>query len=266
MAANIPFHESVKDYFADLLKIRKSGGGTPELSYYSPLVNLLNAVGDQLDPPTFCIAELKQSGAGHPDLGLYTARQVEHDKPNAGPLPERGVVEVKPVGDDAWLTAESTQVSRYWQKYRLVLVTNTRDFLLLGEDEHKQPVKLESFRLAESAAAFESKLQKPDAFAREAGTSLVEYLCRALSHRATLAEPKDVAWLLASYARDGLSRVAAADADPSIEQVCKTLEEALGVRFEDAQGAAFFRSTLIQTLFYGVFSAWVLWSPDDAST
>ena len=38
------------------------------------------------------------------------------------------------------------------------------------------------------------------------------------------------------------------------------LEEALGVKFEGERGAAFFRSTLVQTLFYGVFSAWVLWS------
>ena len=36
------------------------------------------------------------------------------------------------------------------------------------------------------------------------------------------------------------------------------LEDALGVRFEGERGAAFFRSTLVQTLFYGVFSAWVL--------
>ena len=34
----------------------------------------------------------------------------------------------------------------------------------------------------------------------------------------------------------------------------------MGVKFEGDRGAAFFRSTLVQTLFYGVFSAWVLWS------
>ena len=33
--------------------------------------------------------------------------------------------------------------------------------------------------------------------------------------------------------------------------------EVLGVKFEGDRGAAFFRSTLVQTLFYGVFSAWV---------
>ena len=32
------------------------------------------------------------------------------------------------------------------------------------------------------------------------------------------------------------------------------------MRFEGDKGAAFFRSTLVQTLFYGVFSAWVLWA------
>jgi len=37
------------------------------------------------------------------------------------------------------------------------------------------------------------------------------------------------------------------------------LEGGLGVRFEADRGQHFFRSTLVQTLFYGIFSAWVLW-------
>ena len=32
------------------------------------------------------------------------------------------------------------------------------------------------------------------------------------------------------------------------------------MKFEGDRGSAFFRSTLVQTLFYGVFSAWVLWA------
>jgi phosphate/sulfate permease len=36
------------------------------------------------------------------------------------------------------------------------------------------------------------------------------------------------------------------------------LEEALGMTFEGAKGDHFFRSTLVQTLFYGMFSAWVI--------
>ena len=251
---------AVEEYLADLRRIRASGGATGELSYYPPLSNLLNAVGGALRPKVFCINEMAHQGAGHPDFGLYAAKQVQKGKPREGQLPECGVVEVKSAGDDAWLTADSEQVSRYWNKYRLVLVTNTRDFVLVGEDAASRPVKLETFRLAESAAAFETKLQKPRAFANEVGAGLGEYLCRALSHRATLVEPKDLASLLASYARDGLARVEAAGDAPSLRAVRSALEEALGVRFEGERGAAFFRSTLVQTLFYGVFSAWVLWA------
>ena len=250
----------VEDYFTDLRRIRASGGATDERSYYSPLTNLLNAVGATLRPKVFCVGELAEQGAGHPDLGLYAARQVQRGKRKGGQVPERGVVEVKPVGDDAWLTAESSQVSRYWNRYGLVLVTNTRDFVLLGEDAQGNPVKLETFRLVDTSEEFESRLQKPHAFASEVGAGLGEYLCRALSHSARLVEPRDLAWLLASYARDGLARVEKAGEAPSLQAVRSALEEALGVRFEGDLGAAFFRSTLVQTLFYGVFSAWVLWA------
>ena len=250
----------VEDYLADLRRIRASGGATGERSYYPPLTNLLNAVGSTLRPKVFCVGELAEQGAGHPDFGLYAARQVQRGKRKEGQVPERGVVEVKPVDDDAWLTAEGNQVSRYWSRYGLVLVTNTRDFVLIGEDEEGNPVKLETFRLADTTEEFESRLEKPRAYANEVGAGLGEYLCRALSHRARLVEPKDLAWLLASYARDGLARVEAAGEASSLQAVRSALEEALGVRFEGDRGAAFFRSTLVQTLFYGVFSAWVLWA------
>ena len=251
---------AVEAYLADLNRIRASGGATGERSYYPPLTNLLNAVGGSLRPKVFCVSELAQQGAGHPDLGLYAARQVQKGQPRQGQAPECGVVEVKPSGGDAWLTAESSQVSRYWDRYRLVLVTNTRDFVLLGEDAHGQPAKLETFRLAGSAGEFEDRLKHPVTFAREVGAAFGEYLYRALPHRARLAEPRDLAWLMASYARDGLARVEAAGDVSSLNFVRAALEEALGVKFEGERGTAFFRSTLVQTLFYGVFSAWVLWS------
>ena len=251
---------AVEHYLTDLQRIRASGSATGERSSYGPLANLLNAAGAALKPRVFCVGELADQGAGHPDFGLYSSRQVQKGQPRAGQVPERGVVEVKSADDDAWLTAEGGQVSRYWNRYGLVLVTNTRDFVLVGEDAEGRPAKLETFRLAESAEEFEQRLETPRAFARDVGAGLAEYLCRALAHRAALAEPKDLAWLLASYARDGLSRVEAAGAAPLLRTVRSALEEALGVRFEGARGEAFFRSTLVQTLFYGLFSAWVLWA------
>ena len=252
--------QAVEQYLADLQRIRASGGATGERSMYVPLANLMNAVGASLKPKVFCVAELADQGAGHPDFGLYAAKQVQKGVPREGQAPERGVVEVKPVGDDAWLTADSGQVSRYWKRYRQVLVTNTRDFLLVGEGPDGKPAKLESFRLAEDEAAFLRCRETPRAFARDVSASFGEYLARALSHRSALSEPKDLAWLLASYARDGLARVEAAGDAPQLAVLRSALEDALGIRFEGERGLRFFRSTLVQTLFYGVFSAWVLWA------
>ena len=178
--ANAKLTAAVEAYFEDLRRIRASGGGTSELSYYPALTTLFDAVGGTLRPRVFCVSQLAQQGAGHPDFGLYTTRQVQRGQPKQGQTPERGVVEVKPAGDDAWLTTEGPQVSRYWEHYRLVLVTNTRDFVLLGEDTLGHPAKLETFRLAVSLADFEAKLQHPRAFAREVGAALGEYLSRTV--------------------------------------------------------------------------------------
>ncbi len=251
---------AVEAYFTGLRQVRGSGGATGERSYYPALKNLLDAVGRTLSPKVFCVPEVADQGAGHPDFALYTARQVQRGRPLQGQVPERGVVEVKAVEDDAWLTVRSDQVSRYLGRYRLVLVTNLRDLVLVGKDSAGEFTKLEALRLAADAEDFWRKLDSPRAFAREVGSSLGEYLIRALSHRAALTEPVDLARLLASYARDGLARVDAAGDVPSLVAVRSALEEALGIRFEGERGDHFFRSTLVQTLFYGVFSAWVLWS------
>ena len=212
-------------FFAELRRVRASGGATGERSAYAPL-----------KPRVFCVGELADQGAGHPDFGLYTAKQAQRGKPRPGQAPERGVVEVKSARDDAWVTADGDQVSRYWGRYRLVLVTNTRDFVLVGAGADGRPARLETFRLAASAEEFEARLERPRAFAREAGAALGEYLARALSHRAALAEPRDLAWLLASYARDGLARVEAAGDAPALAAVRTALEEALGAGGRDAPG------------------------------
>ena len=251
---------AVETYFADLARIYASGGATGERSSYGPLANLLNAVGATLRPKVFCVGELADQGAGHPDFGLYAAQQVQRGRPRQGQLPERGVVEVKPPDEDTGGTAIREQVVRYRRRYDLVLVSNLRAFALVVPDEAGGERTLETFSLAASADEFARRLATPRAFAGEVAAGLVEYLVRALSHRAALAEPKDLAWLLASYARDGLARVEAAGDAPSLAAVRAALEEALGVRFEGDKGARFFHSTLVQTLFYGVFSAWVLWA------
>ena len=194
---------------------------------------------------------------------------MQQGLPRPGQVPERGVVEAKSIDYEIAEFQSSEQVLKYLKKYNVVLLTNLREFQLVGLDDAGHQIICESFTLAPTEDEFLDLLDKPHASASEIGSSLGEFLVRVLSHRTTITEPKDVAWLLASYARDGLARINAAGDDASLVALRKALEEALGIQFTGSQGARFFRSTLIQTLFYGVFSAWVLWSrtlpPDDKS-
>ena len=49
---------AVEAYFADLGRVRASGGGTGERSSYGPLAHLLDAVGATLKPKVFFVGEL----------------------------------------------------------------------------------------------------------------------------------------------------------------------------------------------------------------
>ena len=253
---------SLDTYIRDLRAIRSTGAAVKETSYYPALANLLNEVGKSLRPPVRCVINIKNRGAGIPDGGLFTPDQFQSHA-EAEPLdpqnPSRGVIEVKGTGDDAWVVAASPQVSKYFGKYRQVLVTNYRDFVLLAEDNAGASTTLETYRLAADEAAFWAAASDPASFVALHGERFLEYLKRVLLHAAPLKTPQDVAWFLASYARDARLRMEGADL-PALANVRTTLETALGVRFDAGKGEHFFRSTLVQTLFYGIFSAWVLWS------
>jgi hypothetical protein len=90
--------------------------------------------------------------------------------------------------------------------------------------------------------------------------SIIFFVHHAVQFKpAPMAAPEDVAFFLASYAREALARIEIVGLEP-LKAVRSALEEALGLKFEGEKGEHFFRSSLVQTLFYGVFSAWVLWA------
>jgi hypothetical protein len=253
----------VERYLSRLRDERGLGAGTKERFYYPALADLLNAVGHELRPKVLCLSDLANVGAGHPDFGLYASNQVQKGQPREGQPPERGVIELKGVADETWLTADTEQVSKYFGAYRLVIVSNLRDFLIIGENANGKATKLEGFRLAPNAKTFWELVATPRKSAEQIGRAFGEYLKRALAQSVALREPKDVAWFLASYARDALQRVEQAGNLPALDNIRASLEQALGVTFDAEKGSHFFRSTLVQTLFYGVFSAWVLWAREE---
>ena len=244
-----------------MAEIRSTGGATSETSYYSALENLLNDLGKLVDPNVICNGQLKNQGAGHPDFGLYSRKQCSKGvpKPGQGEIPERGVIEVKPLADNSWQTAKGKQAATYFDRYRLVLVTNYREFRLIGEDDSGHPIEREYFALAPDETHFWAMAAHPIKSARSHGTHLGEFLWRVMMNAAPLTRPEDIAWFLASYAREALATLEEKDGS-TLVPLRSSLELALGVKFEGERGEHFFRSTLVQTLFYGIFSAWVIWA------
>jgi hypothetical protein len=252
----------LEKFLHDVHEIHSSHSAVDETPYYGSLEVLLNEIGSTLKPRVRCIIHPKNKGAGLPDGGLFTAEQFDKksaERPMNGQLPSRGAMEVKPPSEDAMKTALTEQVTRYVTRYRQVLVTNLRQFALVGLDLDGRPAILEKYELASSDAAFWKMAVRPRMYDDAHGLRLVEYLRRVMLHAAPLAAPEDVALFLASYAREALFRIGFRDL-PALVAVRKALEEALGIQFDGDKGEHFFRSTLVQTLFYGVFSAWVLWA------
>ena len=204
--------DPVETYFTTLRDIHASGAGVAETSYYPALQALLTDVGSGLKTKVTAIINLKNTGAGIPDGGLFTESQLRSSDLEAGILqgqmPERGAIEVKGTSDDAYETAEGEQVARYVEHYSLVLVTNLRDFVLVGRSADRTGTRiLETLRLSSTEAGFWARVQQPRKYADEVYEGLTEFLRRVLLPRAHPSNPKDLAWFLASYARTARLRL-----------------------------------------------------------
>jgi hypothetical protein len=235
-------------YLRAVQETHASAAASPETSYYPALAALFDAAGKGLKPKVRCIMNLRNHGNGMPDGGLFTADQLK--KPidvaiRSGQLPARGAIEAKGVKANLTDLAASEQVQKYLQTYGIVIVTNLRQFAIVDAQGQR-----ESFTLAESPDDFWQRVAAhPAGSAERLGSSFVEFIRRACLHDAPLSSPKDVAWLLASYARDALGRVERQRELPALKSVRAALEQALGMTFVGDKGEHFFRSTLVQTLF-----------------
>ena len=245
----------LEDYLADLKAIRATGAGVPETSYYPALANLFNAVGKTLKPKVRCVMNLRNLGAGLPDGGLFTADQFQRQAdgaPKAGQLPARGAIEAKSTKPDVKTITASPQVKDYLKTYGIVIVSNLRDFLIVERGGNGYPIERESLALATDEQDFwRNKVAHPRATAQQQGEQFGEFIKRACLHAAPLINPKDVAWFLASYARDGLVRVERQKQLPALQTVRSALEDALGMKFTDDKGEHFWFIRLKRTLSRG---------------
>lgn len=214
-------------YLRALRATHNTGGGVAESSFYPALVALLNEVGATLSPPVRCLSILRNLGAGHPDGGLYSAEQwVGKEEPEPNQLPARGVIEVKGVSADVAQVAASAQVARYLDRYGLVLVTSYRAFLLVGRDERGALYEVEQYEIAPDEATFWQAAQQAEQTANTQDARLVEFLQRVMRHAAPLRTPADIAWFLASYAREALARLEGRELR-ALSELRAALEQAL---------------------------------------
>jgi hypothetical protein len=248
-------------YLGEIARVRATGAGTQETSYYAALHGAFNAVGDDLKPKVICLPQMSGHG-GFPDFGLFAAPQLgKSGVPAAwpdGPVPERGVIEADDIPASLAVKRGSKQIRDYLAAYGLVLITNYREFQLLERDAAGVVAVVENFSFEKSADQFFTWAAQPR---RQADNPLaigfIEFLQRMLLRRAPLTDPKSVAFFLASYARDALARIESRASLPALTSLRDALGQSLGMTFEPGRGEHLFRSTLIQTLYYGLFSAWV---------
>lgn len=242
------------DTFLDELSRIRGLPGTRETSYYPAVANLLNQIGGELRPKVYCLHH-PSGGDGIPDFGLFEQtlfRRGERPEWRAGVAPDRGVVEVKGADHRIAALLDSEQVRRrYLPAYGLVLATNLWQYRPLDEAGNLR----ERFDLAGDENGFWRLAHgfRP----AQLLSRFTDFLQRSLLTRVPLARPADVAFFLASYAREALMRLEEHARLPALAVLRRRMEEALAVGFGTPNGEHLFRSTFVQTLFYGIFSAWV---------
>ena len=245
----------LKQYLQKMREIRAMA--TPETSYYPALGELLDGIGGELKPKVKSVAQPGGTGQGIPDFGLYTDTQIKRMRGgNESEKPARGAVEAKPLSQPLADLLRSEQTEKYARSCGVVLAVNYREFALAELQNGKIKI-IARCQIAADETEFWQKAETPQKTAEECGVAVCEFLRRALSHNAQILNAEDVARNLASFARESLAILENNKNESALASLRADLESALGMAFTGKHGEHFFRSTLAQTIFYGLFSAWL---------
>jgi hypothetical protein len=194
---------------------------------------LFNAIGASFKPSIFCVVNLRNRGSGIPDGGLFTENQqnVSVDSAGFAQLPARGAIEAKPTSQDIDALAKSEQVNKYLDRYGQVLVTNFYQFVLVTQDSLGNTMFSGTFSLANSEVEFWNTRVKD--LVDEYADGLVSFLQHVMMSAAPISEPKDLAGILAFYAREAKRRIEHGNVNlDRLQEIKADFEGALGITFE----------------------------------
>lgn len=159
---------------------------------------------------------------------------------------------------------QNDQMGRYLAQAGAVLLCNVRGFgLLLCEPGYARdpavPVPPAQRRLDRTVDLWSGGGAPRGAVDPAAVVALADIVARAVTDHARIADPADLAKILARQARD--AKDALPDDLRPVKPLLEDYRRALGLAFDvdEERGARFFRSSLVQSVFYALFAAWVLW-------
>ena len=254
--------EKASEYAAETRRLNGLTNTTEE-TYYPAVRELLAAVLRTQRLPfevRVGTSEAKHGGTDRPDFVLVdTAHFVgvfgEAKKPDLS------------VEEIAVSIERENQIGRYLARTGVVLITNVRSFGLLAcvpsfERSPDVPVPPDKRELIGTVDLWAHATGKGKNTRVDAGivAEFAGLVVRSVTDFARIADPIDLAKILARQARDAKKDLPA-DLRP-VEPLLADYRLALGLSFEidDEKGDRFFRSSLIQTVFYSLFAAWVLWT------
>jgi hypothetical protein len=256
----------VESYALDIQELLEDET-TREETYYPALKDLLEGVLEKLKLPVDVRQNTQQGrqdgGYDLPDLAMYDADGEYLSVCLEVKRPDTDLEEL------VESTARNNQMGRYLRQTQVVVATNLREFAIVtptsdwdGESlvapEHRRVEN--RVALWPSAAAFRAE-DPPSSGVEEQLSDLVE---QAATRYAPIAHPETLARVLARQAKRAKTRLPDEFTD-AVQPLADDFAEALGIEFEGDRGIDFFRSSLIQTVYYGLFASWILWVEEGES-
>ncbi len=235
---------------------------TTELSYYPAIKALLSKMLTRESLPFEVRASTSESRVGggrdQPDFALYDGHGDYLVVSGEVKLPSDDIKEI------AFSEERNDQIGRYLAQTGVVLVSNVRGFGLLTT---QRDAPRTAGRVAPEHRALEhvvelwpskSSMEHRRAIPQEAIEELYLLVETAVTRYAPIAEPESLAKILARQAKRAKAQLPA-EFTQAVRGLADDFGKALGVTFEGEEGEEFFRSSLIQTVFYGLFAGWTLW-------